>query len=228
VIVTGWSVKGGSGTTVIATALAGEMFHGSGASRGIMVDLSGDASALLGRSSQPRAGLCDWLLADPSVDAHALGHLLDDGSPMVLREGEGRGLLTEDPFLVERLQDGLRWLDQHYSGVVIDVGSATDWLAEMMCDQADVSLLVLRPCSLSVRAAAQSKRSVAGAVLVGEGSRSLMPRDIEGLLGVPMLAHVRHSPSIAQCVDAGRFGRATPRELRRALRAVVGTVRSIA
>jgi hypothetical protein len=226
VIVAGWSVKGGSGTTVVSTALACELFNGSGASRGVLLDLSGDASALLGRSSQPRAGLCDWLLADPSVGADALDHLLDSGSPQVLRDGEGRGTLAATAPLIERLQNGLRWLDQQCGGLMIDVGSATDWLAEAMCAEADISVLVLRPCSLSVRAAAQSNRSVAGMVLVGESSRSLMPRDIEGLLGVPALAHIRHSPSIAQCVDAGRFGRATPRELRRVLRPVVDIVRA--
>ncbi len=225
-IVAGWSVKGGSGTTVVSTGIARELF--TGPRPGVILDFTGDVSSLLGRSSQPRAGLFDWLLAEHSVAPPALEHLLDTGSPNILREGDGRSSLAGEPYLLTRLHEGLRWLDTQFGGVVIDVGSATDWIADAMCEAADVSLLVLRPCSLSVRAAAQSNRSVAGIVLVGDGGRSLMPRDIEGLLGVPLLAHVRTNPLIAHCVDNGRFGKAIPRELRRVLRPVLHTIRAAA
>ncbi len=217
-IVAGWSVKGGSGCTVVCTALGCEL-------SGVMVDLSGDVSALLGRSAVEQPGLVQWLHADPSVEASALDRLTDDGSPALLAAGEEPDS-HPDPALVARLNDGLRWLDQRYGLVLVDIGSRTDWLAETICATADMSLLVLRPCTLSIRAVARSDRSVVGSILVGEGSRSLDPREIEGLLGVPMLTHVRSAPAIAQCVDAGRLASATPRELRRSLRPVVDLIRA--
>ncbi len=249
-VIAGWSIKGGSGTTVVCTALAVSLSRPG--QPGVIVDLggetSGDVGSLLGRSVQPRAGLTDWLQSDETVSPDALNRLLNDGSgPHLLSVGgrrsewSHRSELNQQPRHGEqstltndktgRLQTGLRSLADTYGFVVVDLGSSDDPLAEAVCRVADASLLVLRPCSLSVRAAVHSPRRVFGAALIGEGSRSLVRNDIEGLLGVPVLTHIRTHPAIADAVDNARFAKGVPRELRRSLRPLIGALtgqRSIA
>jgi hypothetical protein len=231
VVIAAWSVKGGSGTTVVAAAVAVELSTAN--QPGVIVDLggetAGDVGALLGKSTQPRPGFTDWLSADETVNADALSRLVDEtGIPHLLSVGGGRAavsdLLCTSPFTADRIGIGLRSLADRYGFVVIDLGSLDDALANTICEHTDASVLILRPCSLSIRAAVRSSRRVFGAVLVGEGSRSLVRPDIEGLLGVPVLAHIRSHPAIADAVDNGRFAKGVPREMRRSLRPLVSTL----
>ncbi|MBA2624197.1 MAG: hypothetical protein H0U89_01090, partial [Acidimicrobiia bacterium] len=69
-----WSVKGGSGTTVVAAALA--VVLGREAPGGsLLADLAGDVPAVLGMVDPPGPGLDDWLRAGDGVPADALGRL---------------------------------------------------------------------------------------------------------------------------------------------------------
>ena len=61
-LLTLWSPKGGSGTSVFAAACALVLARGPGAR---LVDLGGDQPAIFGLGAEPRTGVADWLEAGP-------------------------------------------------------------------------------------------------------------------------------------------------------------------
>jgi cellulose biosynthesis protein BcsQ len=218
-VITGWSVKGGSGTTVMCAALAATLARSAPT---VLVDLCGDAPALFGSSTVHRQGLLDWLTADGSVGPETIGNLIDQS-----RRGAGPDLLpasapdsSDDCFGTlavhqrQRLEVGMRWLAETYDRVVVDAGSLRGTHAEIVIGLSTATVLVMRPCTMAVRAALRSKRSVVGAVVVGNGSGSLRAHDVEALLGVPVFGHVPTDRSIPAAVDAGTFGVRIPRQLR--------------
>ena len=73
-----WAAKGGSGTTVVATAMAI-----ASSSPTLLVDLAGDVPATLGMPEPDGAGLFDWLRSDAPADAagRARGRQRSDMSP---------------------------------------------------------------------------------------------------------------------------------------------------
>src|SRR3954454_20712659 len=75
VVVCCWSVKGGVGTTVVATALAMVLARAAPAGA-LLVDLAGDARAVAGLPDDPDApGVAEWLREGPGVPADGLGRL---------------------------------------------------------------------------------------------------------------------------------------------------------
>src|SRR5438105_1160177 len=68
-----WSVKGGSGTTVVSAALA--LSVAAAGTDALLADLAGDVPAALGIPEPDGPGLADWLGAGPDVPGDALGHL---------------------------------------------------------------------------------------------------------------------------------------------------------
>src|SRR4051794_33057920 len=68
VFVSCWSVKGGSGTTVVASSLALLLATRSPAGS-VLVDLAGDVPAVLGIPEPDGPGVSDWLAAGDSVPA---------------------------------------------------------------------------------------------------------------------------------------------------------------
>ena len=66
-----WSVKGGSGTTVVAAALS-LLLARSHPEGSVAVDLGTDLSAALGLPQPSRPGLGDWIVADDAVGGDAL------------------------------------------------------------------------------------------------------------------------------------------------------------
>src|SRR5437588_715537 len=72
-----WSVKGGSGTTVISAALA--LSLAAAGHDVLLADLAGDLPAALGIPEPDGPGLADWLGAGPDVPGDALGRLEVDG-----------------------------------------------------------------------------------------------------------------------------------------------------
>jgi hypothetical protein len=93
--------------------------------------------------------------------------------------------------------------------VVVDDGP----LAALV-HRATPSLLVLRPCYLALRRAANHPLRPAGVVLVTEAGRALTRSDVEGVLGVPVRATVPVEPVVARAVDAGLLAARLPRSLR--------------
>ena len=210
-LVTCWSVKGGSGTTVIAAAvslllarrLPGEV---------VLVDVGGDAPAALGLADLGGPGVLDWLAA-PGLEPSALGRLeVDAGAGLrLLPRGSASCAVAEGG--AERLIEALG----ERSAVVVDAGPASP-LAFELAASATVSLLVLRPCYLALRRALAAPVRPSAVVVIEEPKRSLDPTDIEDVLGVPVRAVVPWDASIARCVDAGLLAARLPGALASALR----------
>ena len=196
-IIACWSVKGGSGTTVVSSALAVLLARGSPGT--LLVDLAGEAPAVLGLPDARGPGLAEWL-AEPAHPPDVLARLtvavagglelLPAGAAGVApAAGAGRALATE--------------LGRREAPVVVDAGTAPAGAAAEVVDAADLSLLVLRPCYLALRRAMALTRRPDGLVVVSEPGRALSSADVAEVLAVPVRAVVEHDPAVARAVDAG-------------------------
>ena len=109
-----WSVKGGSGTTVVAAGLAlvlarsvpaeppvpgptaapVPLAHDSRGAPGVLlVDLAGDLPAVLGLPEPERPGVAEWLASDADVPDDAFGLLEVDAAPGLRLVPRGSGEL---------------------------------------------------------------------------------------------------------------------------------------
>ena len=199
-----WSAKGGSGTTVVAAALA-LVLSQRGATT--VVDLAGDLPAALGIAEPAGPGVREWM-ESPTADAAALTRL---GVPV----SETLQLLPRGstPTTAPRWADLANALG--HDNTVIDAGTGippADLIAA-----ADHTLLVTRPCYLALRLAAASGVQPSGIVLVGEPGRALTARDIERSVGAPVVAELHYDPAVARAVDAGLLAARLPATLSHAL-----------
>ncbi|MGI9034064.1 MAG: hypothetical protein ACR2HY_10410 [Acidimicrobiales bacterium] len=243
VLIACWSPKGGSGTTVVSSALAlvlagpggsnlvlGDRATGKGGPV-LLVDLAGDVPAVLGVPEPAGPGVSEWLAAGPEVPRDALSRLeveagggirlvpLGDvgiGSAGIGSAGIGSaGLEAAASGRGEALATALA-ADRR--PVVADCGRADDGAALAVAAGATLSLLVLRPCYLALRRAMAAPIRPSGVVLVTESGRSLGRRDVEEVLGVPVRAEISYDPAVARAVDAGLLATRVPRALERSLR----------
>ena len=212
-----WSVKGGSGTTVVAAALAVVQSRRAGSA--LLVDVAGDALAALGcEGNESGAGVRSWLCADPTVGTDALASLEVRVGPelSVLAAGLGASL----PPSRERWELLAAHLTAERRPVVVDLGSSmfgeTSGRTALLA-VARVSLLVIRPCYLALRRAVHAPKPT-GVVLIREEGRALGVADVEAALGVSVVAEVAFDPAIARAVDAGLLNSRLPRSLERSLR----------
>jgi hypothetical protein len=196
-----WAAKGGSGTTVVACALALGSTHAEPA---LLVDLSGDSAIALGMAEPNGPGVIDWLASPTATptDLTKLAVIVRDGVRLVPR---GSGSPPEDqwPRLVTALAGE--------PNVVIDAGTGSP--PQALHDAAEHSLLVTRPCFISLRRAQQLGIRPTGVVLVDEPGRALTSSDVEHALNVPVVAEVRLDPAVARAVDAGLLIARLPRSL---------------
>jgi cellulose biosynthesis protein BcsQ len=213
VLIACWSAKGGSGTTVVSVALAAVLARSS-PSGALLADLAGDVPAVLGVADPSGPGLAEWLASGEGVPADALTRLEVEG-PGALRVLPAGEAATEEPGRAEVLAAALA---ADPRPVVVDCGSNLRGAALAVAAAASTSLLVLRPCYLSLRRALQSPVRPSGLVVVSEPGRALGRRDVEEVLGVPVRAFVGVDPAIARAVDAGLLPTRLPRGLERALR----------
>jgi hypothetical protein len=215
VLVACWSAKGGSGTTVVAAALAAVLARSS-PTGSVLVDLAGDVPAVLGMPDPDGPGVAEWLAAGTAVPPDAL-HRLE------VRAGEGLavvptgGVVPDAPGRGEVLA---ALLAADARPCVADCGSAPSGARLAVAAGATHSLLVLRPCYLALRRAVASPVRPSGVILVEEEGRSIGRRDIEDALGVPVRAVVAHNVKIARAVDAGLLVHRLPGALQRPLRHV--------
>jgi MinD-like ATPase involved in chromosome partitioning or flagellar assembly len=209
-----WSVKGGSGTTVVSVALA-LVLASSSPDGALLLDLAGDAPAVLGLPDPSGPGVADWL-ADGDATPEALHRLAVDASPS-LRVLPWGGVVTEAASV-----DGDRLVAALAGGqrpVIADCGSHLTGTGLAVAAAATVSLLVVRPCYLALRRALAAPVCASGVVLVQERDRSLARHDVEDVLGIPVRAEVPWDAAVARAVDAGILATHVPRCLERAVRA---------
>ncbi len=196
-----WAAKGGSGTTVVACALA----LGSARSQPTaLIDLSGDCATALGMDEPTGPGVVDWL-ASPTAGPTDLFRLAVIVRDEVLLIPRGEGPAPEGQW--SRLASALTGS----RNVIIDAG--TGHPPQALHDAAEQSLLVTRPCFIAIRRAQHLLIRPTGIVLVDEPGRSLTSRDVEHALGVPVAAEVRLDPAVARAVDAGLLIARLPKSL---------------
>lgn len=226
-----WSVKGGSGTTVIATALALLLARSTDAGV-VLADLGGDVPAACGVPEPLGPGLIDFAAAGDDVPIDAFDRLETKVTPslaLLHAGGEGPGPggagAGAQGAALRSLgsADGERValaLTEHYrtGSVVVDCGPPGLPFGNAVAAAAGLSLLVLRPCYLALRRAAQSEMRPSGVVLISEPGRSLGPTEVSDVLGVPVRAEVPFDPAVARVVDAGLLSTRVPRCIERALR----------
>jgi len=99
-----WSVKGGSGTTVVAAALALVLAqrHEAGAR---LIDMSGDTPSALGMSEPASEGIAEWLSATDHPGADELNNLM---LPVTAHLGvipRGRNIIVPSQLNPDRLRD---------------------------------------------------------------------------------------------------------------------------
>ncbi|MGA0877664.1 MAG: hypothetical protein ACO3SP_00950 [Ilumatobacteraceae bacterium] len=228
------STKGGSGTSTVSAGFAGILGrrtkrHAPRAGRVLAVDLCGDLPAVLGIAT-PLIGLSEWLDRSSALDFDELCidcgqgvHLVPTGSPS-LPDPNSPGWNR----LIAVLDDHLA----HDGQVVIDAGTealprlfTTPALMTTTTKSSTRVLLVVRPCYLALRRAVEeiteSRFSADGVVLVTGGGRVLTRRDVESVLGIPVVAEVPLDPDVGRRVDSGLFLSRLPASLVAALAPVV-------
>ncbi len=209
-----WSAKGGSGTTVVASALA-MLLAGHAPTR--LVDLTGDAVAALGMAEPTGPGITEWA-AVPHATADALWRLaapVADGLDLVPTGHSG----AIDVAAWERLVTAA---DTAAGITVVDAGGPPPSVAHAGADR---SVLVVRPCYLALRRAARCSGAT-DVVMVAEPGRALRAADVERAIGLPILAEVGWDPAIARAIDAGLLATRLPGELARGLRRLAASIAS--
>lgn len=203
-----WSLKGGSGTSVVAAAIA---LRSSVHRPTVLADLAGDSPAVLGLAEPDGPGLLDWM-ASPTADVAALTRLAVPATDTL--HLLPRGGVTADP--VHRwaeLAEGLAALGT----VVVDAGTGPP--APALLRAAEQSLLVTRSCYLALRRVAVAPAPT-GVVLLLEPGRSLSAGEVSRVARAPVVAQVPYDPAVARAVDSGLLASRLPRSLQGALREV--------
>jgi hypothetical protein len=202
-----WSAKGGSGTTVVAAALA----LGSSADS-LLIDLDGELPAALGVPEPSGQGLSDWFASDAAERS-----VLELATKVA---GTTR-LVPRGPSAIP--SDSARWpalrkfLTTAPFDVIVDAGCGApppDLRAEHTR-----GLLVTRPCYLSLLRASRLPRPD-GIVLVAEHGRSLTAADVARSIGAPVVACVDIDPAVARAVDAGLLAARLPSSMLKSLQAL--------
>jgi len=205
-----WSAKGGSGTTVVAAALALVLSQRRPA---VLIDLGGDSPAALGLAEPQGPGVAEWF-ASATADGAALTRLAVDATEALQLVPRGVAPLPPpgDPqwarLVAAVTATGLT--------VVVDSGNGPPPAALM--SSATHSLLVTRPCYLSLRRAVATGLHPTGIVLIDEPGRALTARDVERSLGAPVVAELQYDPAVARAVDAGLLASRLPRSLAHSLK----------
>lgn len=206
-----WSSKGGAGTTVVAASLAlvlAQRTHGGA----LLVDLAGDAPAVLGLPEPDGPGLAGWLRAGVEVPADALGRLELVAAPDLALLPRGSGELAP-----ERADVLAALLASDDRAVVVDCGVTPTGTALTLAGCATRSVLVTRACFLSLRRALTAPLRPSEIVLLTEPGRSLGRHDVEDCIGAPVVAEIAIDPAVARAVDAGLLAARLPRSLSREL-----------
>ena len=204
-----WSTKGGSGTTVVAAALA--LSRALSGNQVFLVDACGDLPATLGIAEPTTRGLTDWLATSKSEPSTLADHFVPvTANVSLLPKG------TIDEFVLH--SDSLTRLSRalHHVGgcTIVDFGRQVAHLD--LREHALRSILVVRPCYLALRRATQSPKPDA-IVVVEEPGRALTTHDVQRLIGAPVMAKIPIDPTIARSVDSGLLATRLPPALATAI-----------
>lgn len=197
-----WSIKGGSGTTVVATALAALSARTNQGA--IIVDLAGDVPAALGIQEPSGPGVAEWLNASSETPADALSYLMVEAGDHLRVLHRGVGPIEEQP----RLETLAEYLSDQNTFAVLDAGTGIP--SESLRKHALHSFLVIRPCYLALRRATAIAKYADGVVLLSEPGRALTRRDVESVLQTPVVAEIPIDASVARAVDAGLLASRLP------------------
>lgn len=221
-LITCWSVKGGSGVSVVSAALAGLLAqrHGSAA----IVDLGGDQPAVLGLAEPRGPGVLDWCDSTAGADRLARLALEVAGDLLLVPRGEGHQVVA-----AARAGELALAVSELAPAVVVDAGvplRATHNDVETAGEQPHAahlrkrgsSLFVTRACYMAIRRAKALGVSADGMILMDEPGRALNARDVSEVLGLPLVGVVEADPEVARAVDSGTLVRRIPASLARGLR----------
>ncbi|MEZ5246516.1 MAG: hypothetical protein R2707_15560 [Acidimicrobiales bacterium] len=223
-----WSPKGGSGTSVVAAALA---VQAAAAGREtLLVDLAGDQSAIFGVDGGE--GIGDWFAAADDVGPDALRSLeVAVGDRLrLLRTGRA----SVGRWSPERMAVAMALFETGPDLVVVDGGRQNGCGLPARA----ASVVVIRACYLGVRRAVDAAGintagintagiDTARIVLIEEPGRALSRRDIEAAVGGVDIV-LPWDPAVGRAVDAGLLASRIPRSLRPLRRLLVpeSTVRA--
>lgn len=204
-----WSTKGGSGTTVVAAALA--LSRALSRNQVFLVDACGDLPATLGIAEPTTRGLTDWLASSKSEPSTLTDYFVPvTANVSLLPKG------TIDEFVLH--SDSLTRLSRALHNVggctIVDFGRQIAHLD--LREHALRSILVVRPCYLALRRATQSPKPDA-IVIIEEPGRALTTHDVQRLIGAPVMAKIPIDPTIARSVDSGLLATRLPPTLATAI-----------
>ena len=225
-----WSVKGGSGTSVVA-ALAARRWAATTDAGALLVDLCGDSAGLLGVPEPATPGVADWLNVADEVQIDALRRLEREVASglSLLHRGAGPLCRSDRAELMARelvadhrvavIDGGCLWRAGGDEAGGAAAGEAPDDIdvRRRIVAGADRSWLVTRACFLALRRAARAPLQPTGVVLLVEPGRPLTAGDVEDVVGAPVVLRLDVDPSVARAVDAGLLASRVPAALDRAL-----------
>jgi MinD-like ATPase involved in chromosome partitioning or flagellar assembly len=207
-----WSVKGGSGTTVVASALA--VVTARANEGAVLIDLAGDVPATLGIQEPVGPGVSEWLNTSTETPAEALTYLMTDAGDTLRVLHRGNDAIAESA----RTSELATFLENQSQLTVIDAGVGVP--PQALREHALHSFLVIRPCYLALRRATAVAGYADGVILLNEAGRALTRRDVESVLQVPVMAEIPVDPAVARAVDAGLLASRLPTVMSSRLSAV--------
>jgi len=166
--------------------------------------LAGDIPSALGIAEPSGEGISNWLQQQQPPTIQSLQIPVTARVSLIPR---GDGPLMHHALTTEHCNALATELDTSHELTVVDAGSGH---IPQLVNNATTSLLVIRPCYLALRKAAHLAVKPHGIVLINEPGRSLGKRDVESVVGAPVLVELPLDPTIARCVDAGLLASRIP------------------
>lgn len=207
------SSKGGTGTSTVTAGLAAlTALHEDQPISPLVIDLAGDLPAIFG-VAYPTSGLAEWLTR--FVDHDFFDLVINCGQSIRLMSSGSLPIPEATSTLWNRLAAVIH--EEVTSGhqVFIDCGSRPipEAVLQRTAPECCRILMVLRPCYLALRRAMSETVDAHGIILVTGGGRVLTRKDVEAVLGLPVVAEVPLDPDIARRVDSGLFHSHLPKAL---------------
>jgi hypothetical protein len=168
--------------------------------------------SVLGMAEPAGRGVRDWL-SSPDRDAHELFTMRVSATSRLHVIPAGSATSFDERALEDLLST------THGHPVVIDFGLLRPPSSLQAATHAD--WLVVRPCYLALRRAARLHSRPRGVVLMSEPGRALTARDVQSVVGSPVVAEITVADGVARSVDAGLLATRLPKQLAEELRVLL-------